>query len=120
MRILEDELLMNTHMRSNDGFKASFMNIWAFTDVQRYVAEEVSRRIGRTIRPGAYAHIADSFHIYGAYFKEFEGFLRSIEKRTFAERVWDSRDPLVQSAFESARAQIAREGKGEPGERQPE
>jgi len=108
-RIFGNELRMNVHMRSNDAFKAAFMNMWAFTDLQRYVAEEISRRTGRELRPGPYAHIVDSFHIYGSYFGEFEGFLTSVQKRSFEERVWDSSGEMVQSAFESARAQIAAE-----------
>ena len=111
-RIHGDELRMNVHMRSNDAYKAAFMNMWAFTALQQFVAEAVSRRAHRTLRPGAYAHIADSFHIYGSYFREFEGFLNSVRKRSFAERTWDSTSDFVQSAFESARAQIANERKG--------
>jgi thymidylate synthase len=108
-RIHGDELRMNVHMRSNDAYKAAFMNMWAFTALQQFVAEAVSRRTGRTLRPGAYAHIADSFHIYGSYFREFEGFLNSVRKRSFAERTWDSTSDFVQSAFDSARAQVRRE-----------
>ena len=111
-RVHGDELRMNVHMRSNDAYKAAFMNMWAFTALQQFVAEAVSRRAHRTLRPGAYAHIADSFHIYGSYFREFEGFLNSVRKRSFAERTWDSTSDFVQSAFESARAQIAQEQKG--------
>jgi thymidylate synthase len=108
-RILGDELLMNTHMRSNDGFKASFMNMWSFTALQRFLAGQLTQRLGRTIRPGPYAHIVDSFHIYGSYFRQFEGFLESVRKRSFADRTWDSTSDFVQSAFESARLQIAQE-----------
>ena len=112
-RIFNGELRMNVHMRSNDAFKAAFMNMWAFTDLQRYVAEEVTRRSGRELRLGSYAHIVDSFHIYGSYFGEFEGFLTSVEKRTFAERTWDSRNEMVQNAFDSARVQIEQERQAE-------
>jgi thymidylate synthase len=108
-RIFDDELQLNCHMRSNDAFKAAFMNMWAFTALQGHVAQELTRRMGREIRPGSYAHIADSFHIYGSYFNQFGGFLESLEKRSFQERVWDSRDALVQSAFASAREQLRRE-----------
>jgi thymidylate synthase len=108
-RIHGDELRMNVHMRSNDAFKAAFMNMWAFTALQQFVAEAVSRRTHRPLRPGAYAHIADSFHIYGSYFREFEGFLNSVRKRSFAERTWDSTSDFVQSSFDSARARIAQE-----------
>ena len=63
------------HIRSNDAFKAAFMNMYAFTELQR----EVARQVG--VEPGEYMHVADSFHIYGSYFAEFEGFLRLLEKR---------------------------------------
>lgn len=110
-RIFGDELRMNVHMRSNDGYKATFMNMWAFTALQQLVAEEVGRKLGRTLRPGAYGHIVDSFHIYGSYFKDFEGFLKSVRTRKFSERTWDSTSEMVQSAFESGRAQIEAEKK---------
>jgi thymidylate synthase len=110
---------MNVHMRSNDAYKAAFMNMWAFTDLQRHVAEAVARRTGRALRPGPYAHIVDSFHIYGSYFREFEGFLQSIRKRPFADRVWDSTSDIVRSAFDSARARIAQERKGQAAPRLP-
>ncbi|MGB2938164.1 MAG: thymidylate synthase [Phycisphaerae bacterium] len=68
------------HIRSNDAFKAAFMNMYAFTELQR----EVARELG--VEPGEYLHVADSFHIYGSYFDEFEGFLRLVEKRP--DRYW--------------------------------
>lgn len=112
-RIVGDELRLNVHMRSNDAFKAAFMNMWAFTDLQRYVAEEVGKRLGRTLKIGPYCHIADSFHIYGSYFAEFEGFLQSLKKRTFEQRVWDSTSEIVQASFANAR-QMIEEEKGKP------
>ena len=115
-RIFDDTLQLNCHMRSNDAFKAAFMNMWAFTDLQRYVAREVGRRQGREIRIGRYVHVADSFHIYGSYFHEFEGFLESLRKRPFEQRVWDSTSESVQSAFASARRQLRSEEGVEPEE----
>jgi len=105
-RIFGNKIRMNVHMRSNDAFKAGFMNMWAFSDIQRYVAEEVSIRLEKKIIPGIYTHLADSFHIYGSYFNEFEEFLESCKKRKFKDRVWDSTSPLVQAAFETGRAQL--------------
>lgn len=104
-RIFDDELVLNAHMRSNDAFKAAFMNMYAFTDLQRLVAERVSERLGREIRPGQYTHIADSFHIYGSYFAEFEGFLQSVSQRTFEQRTYRTED--VAEIIEEARQQIA-------------
>ena len=108
-RIFGNELQMNLDIRSNDAYKAAFMNMWAFTDIQRYVAEQVSERLGRKIRPGRYIHKADSFHIYGSYFSEFKGFLDSLQKRNFEERIWDSTSKEVQSAFRSARNYLLQE-----------
>ena len=75
-------LHMNVHMRSNDAFKAAFMNMFAFAELQRMVAAEVG------VEPGEYMHICDSFHIYGADFGEFEGFLKTVAAREFEERVF--------------------------------
>jgi len=83
-RVRDGRLHMNVHMRSNDAFKAAFMNMYAFTELQAYVA----RRIGA--QPGEYIHIADSFHIYGSDFAEFEGFLKTVEKRQVLQRTFTS------------------------------
>jgi len=83
-RISDQKLHMNIHIRSNDAFKAAFMNMYAFTELQRMVAEQLG------VVPGEYMHIADSFHIYGSYFEEFEGFLKTVANRSVAERVYSS------------------------------
>ena len=103
-RIFGDELVMNVHMRSNDAFKAAFMNMYAFTDLQRFVAERLSEKLGRTISVGQYTHIADSFHIYGSYFDEFQGFLNSLSTRTFNERTYCTDDVI--DIIEEARVKI--------------
>lgn len=81
-RISEGKLHMNIHMRSNDAFKAAFMNMFAFTELQKMVADAVG------VGTGEYMHIADSFHIYGSYFGEFEGFLKTVKSRTVEDRVY--------------------------------
>ena len=81
-RISGGKLHMNIHIRSNDAFKAAFMNMYAFTELQREVAAAVG------VEPGEYMHIADSFHIYGSYFQEFEGFLRTVAGRPLDQRVF--------------------------------
>ena len=81
-RIADGQLHMNIHIRSNDAFKAAFMNMYAFTELQG----EMARRIG--VEPGQYMHFADSFHIYGSYFGEFEGFLRSVTAREEKDRLY--------------------------------
>jgi thymidylate synthase len=101
----DDRLVLNVHMRSNDAFKAAFMNMYAFTELQKVVAERLSERLGRPLRPGQYNHICDSFHIYGSYFAEFEAFQDSLRRRTFHQRTWRTED--VAEMIEDARARIA-------------
>jgi thymidylate synthase len=83
-RIADGKLHMNVHMRSNDAFKAGFMNMYGFTELQREIAGQLG------VEPGEYMHIADSFHIYGSYFAEFEGFLKMADSRSPAMRCFDS------------------------------
>ncbi len=83
-RISDGKLHMNCHMRSNDAFKAAFMNMHAFTELQATVAAAIG------VQPGEYIHMVDSFHIYGSYFDEFEGFLASTTSRPEDQRVYTS------------------------------
>ncbi|NLJ35264.1 MAG: hypothetical protein GX358_03345 [candidate division WS1 bacterium] len=118
-RIFGDRLVMSAHMRSNDAFKAAFMNMYAFTDLQRIVAERVSDRLGRTILPGQYNHVVDSFHIYGSYFEDFQGFLRSLEMRSFDQRVYTTEmvQPLIDEAREQIAVTLAQEGQAQTSSR---
>ncbi|MFA5069538.1 MAG: thymidylate synthase [Candidatus Omnitrophota bacterium] len=110
-RISEDNAMpvlnMNTHWRSRDGFKAAFMNMFALTDLQRIIAGKISAKTGRIIGVGRYADMTDSFHIYGSYYSNFEGFLELTRKRDFSQRVWDS--SFAAPFFDEARAKIKRE-----------
>ena len=85
-RIGGGKLHMNIHIRSNDAFKAAFMNMYAFTELQRDVAEAVG------VEPGEYTHIADSFHIYGSYFDEIEVLLRMARERSVEDRTFSAED----------------------------
>jgi thymidylate synthase len=108
-RIIEQEgqpvLSLNVRFRSNDAYKAAFMNIFALVQLQERVARRISELTGKTVRVGRYCHMADSYHIYGSYFKEFEGrFLRALEKRTFEQRTLRYAD--VRDLMEQARPAI--------------
>ncbi len=90
-RITFDEgrplLNMNVRFRSNDAYKAAFMNIFALTRLQTKIAARVGELSGKAIGLGRYCHVADSFHIYGSNLPEFKArFLGAIEKRTFDKR----------------------------------
>jgi len=94
-------LQMNTHWRSRDILKAAFMNIFALTELQKSLADSISRVLGRPVTVGRYVDIVDSAHIYGSYERrgEIQLFLKRIATSDFACRVWRSDDPLVQEQF---------------------
>ncbi|MEM1644338.1 MAG: thymidylate synthase [Ignisphaera sp.] len=79
-RVVEGKLVTHVHMRSNDALKAAYMNMYAFTELQRYVAERLS------IEVGYYMHIADSYHVYERDWKWFKSFVEQIKKGESANR----------------------------------
>ncbi|HTR98279.1 MAG TPA: thymidylate synthase [Bacteroidota bacterium] len=98
-------LSMNVRFRSNDAYKAAFMNMFALVRLQERIAATVSQKIGRHVVPGRYCHMADSYHIYGSYFHEFEGrFLAALDKRTFDQRTMRYED--FREMMEAARPGI--------------
>ncbi len=100
-------LNVNCHWRSRDAYKAAFMNLFALTDLMRVIGEEIENRVSVPVRLGRYAEFVDSFHIYGSYFKEFEGFLGTLKKRKFEDRVWNTKfaEPFFQEAREKLKAE---------------
>lgn len=108
-RVDDERLNMHLHIRSNDAYKAGFMNMFAFIELQRHMAEQLSLRLHREISVGVYRHFADSWHIYGSYFQEFDGFLRTLRKRKWADRVWRSDDEIVQQCFTAADIELTQE-----------
>ncbi|NQU25234.1 MAG: hypothetical protein HQ567_28450 [Candidatus Nealsonbacteria bacterium] len=98
-------LSMNVRFRSNDAYKAAFMNMFALAQLQRMIAERVTELSGKPVVPGRYCHIADSFHIYGSNLAEFKArLLGAIEKRTFDQRTMRYED--VREIMEEARPAI--------------
>ncbi len=98
-------LSMNVRFRSNDAYKAAFMNIFALVQLQQRIAQRVTEISGVDVRVGRYCHLADSYHIYGSYFREFEGrFLGAMQKRTFEQRTLRYED--LRDMMESARPTI--------------
>lgn len=97
-------LNLNTHWRSRDAYKAAYMNAFALTDLQRLIAGRISERTGCEVKVGRYVDITDSFHIYGSYFNEFEGFLKMVSQRPLAERTWPS--SYAEPIFEEAREKL--------------
>ncbi|MFZ2643580.1 MAG: thymidylate synthase [Verrucomicrobiia bacterium] len=114
-RILEEEadqpvLSMNVRFRSNDAYKAAFMNMFALVQLQKKIAARVSELMGREVVVGRYCHMADSYHIYGSYFREFEGrFLGALQKRTFEQRTLRYDD--VKDMMDEARPMLLEKAK---------
>jgi thymidylate synthase len=87
----DDEWVLNTNVRfrSNDAYKAAFMNMFALIQLQQKIAQKIAALSGRRVRLGRYVHHADSYHLYGSYFKDFtQRFLSALENRTFEERTY--------------------------------
>lgn len=83
----------NVRFRSNDAYKAAFMNMFALIQLQKKIAEKISKLSGKKVDLGRYVHQADSYHIYGSYFKEFEDrFIRALKSRTFEQRTFRYQD----------------------------
>ncbi len=82
-------LNMNVRFRSNDAYKAAFMNMFALVQLQKKIADRISETSGKSVKLGRYVHQADSYHIYGSYFREFkERFLKAVENLKFEERTF--------------------------------
>ena len=83
----------NVRFRSNDAYKAAFMNMFALVQLQQRIAERISELADRQVLLGRYVHQADSYHIYGSYFDEFQSrFLKALETRTFERRTFRYED----------------------------
>ncbi len=108
-RLLEQDgeqvLSMDVRFRSNDAYKAAFMNIFALVQLQQRIAQRIGELSGKPVHVGRYCHMVDSYHIYGSYFKEFEGrFLGMLQKRSFEQRTLRYED--VREMMEEARPMI--------------
>jgi thymidylate synthase len=102
-------LNMNTHWRSRDLYKAWFMNVYAFTDLQRVIAEQISQRKGKLVKVGRYVDISDSLHIYGRYFDEVASEVEKMRNSPFTERAWASTHPAFERMTAEAREKLAKD-----------
>jgi len=101
----QSTLSMNVRFRSNDAYKAAFMNMFALVELQRRIAGRVAELSGRPVALGRYCHMADSYHIYGSNLAEFQGrLLGAVEKRSFEQRTIRYED--VREIMEQAKPAI--------------
>ena len=113
-RILKDDqgtpvLNMNSHWRSRDLYKAWFMNVYALTDLQRIIAEKISKKIGQPVKIGRYVDITDSLHIYGSYFADAEAEIKKMQDGNYQSRSWNSDHPAFKMMIEEARQKLAKD-----------
>jgi thymidylate synthase len=102
-------LNMNTHWRSRDLYKAWFMNVYALTDLQRQMAQEIAEKRGEPVHVGRYVDISDSLHIYGSYFKEVMPELEKMRRSSFRERSWESTHPAFEIMTAETRDKLAQD-----------
>ncbi len=100
-------LNMNTHWRSRDLYKAWFMNVYALTDLQRIIAEKISKKIDREVVVGRYVDISDSLHIYGSYFKDAAVEVEKMRDGNYKSRAWESTHPAFEMMTNEAREKLA-------------
>jgi thymidylate synthase len=95
----------NVRFRSNDAWGANFMNMFGFIQFNRQViADEIARRSGKNVELGRLNWQADSYHIYGKSIAEAKARLFDrLQTTTFAERVFNFRDPMIRQIYEEAR-----------------
>lgn len=107
LRNEEGELVlnMNSHWRSRDLYKAWFMNVFAITDLQKLIAEEISEKRKEKIKVGRYMDISDSLHIYGSYRnEELEKEIKKMRNSSYRERAWNSE--TLKPIFEEVRKNL--------------
>jgi thymidylate synthase len=120
-RLLQDKdgnwhLNTNVRFRSNDAYKAALMNMFALIELQKRIAGRITELSGRPVTLGRYVHQADSYHIYGAYFEEFEErFLKMLKSRTFEQRTFRYADvkPIMDEAIPAILEKAAKMGRKE-------
>jgi len=105
----ELSLNMNTHWRSRDLYKAWFMNVYAITDLQRIIAEQISKKINEPVTTGRYVDISDSLHIYGSYFDEVAGEVEKMRQSPFTKRAWESTHPAFEMMMNEARENLTKD-----------
>ncbi|MGQ9479396.1 MAG: thymidylate synthase [Thermoproteota archaeon] len=91
-RVYGNRLIIETCWRSRDALKAAFMNIYALTELQKRVAEELSKRTKTEIVPGEYLDFSNSYHIYDSDFNKAEGLVKKSMESDWRKRSWSTEE----------------------------
>jgi thymidylate synthase len=102
-------LNMNTHWRSRDLYKAWFMNAYALTDLQRIIAERISKKISRSVTVGRYVEMVDSLHIYGKDLQEAGLEVNKMRQSPFTQRAWETTHPAFEMMTREAMDKLAQD-----------
>lgn len=100
-------LNMNTHWRSRDLYRAWYMNVYALTDLQRIIAEEIAKKISKPVKVGRYVDITDSLHIYGSSLENAGKEVEKMKAAPFTERAWETTHPAFEMMTEEAKSKLA-------------
>lgn len=84
-RVIDRKLEFHTYWRSRDLWKAWWLNVYAFTKMQKMIAEKLGYDVGR------YVDVTSALHIYERDWKQVEdNFVRICETRDEKDRFfWD-------------------------------
>jgi thymidylate synthase len=108
-RIIEDKkgiqwLNCNIRFRSNDAWKASFMNMFGFIQFNKeIIARGIAQKSGKEVRLGRLNWHADSYHIYGKDIEIAKQMLFDrIDSISFEERLYNFNDAFIQEMYNDA------------------
>lgn len=123
-RVIEDEegiwwLNCNIRFRSNDAWKASFMNMFGFIQFNKnIIAAGIMEKNGRIVKLGRLNWHADSYHIYGKDIASAEKmFFNRLDKIKFEERVYNFHDDFIREMYDDAEGMVIRKIKEVDDER---
>ena len=83
------------------------MNVYALTDLQRTIAEKISKKIRKPVKVGRYVDITDSLHIYGSYFKDAAAEVEKMRDGDFKKRAWESSHPAFAMMTAEAKQKLS-------------
>jgi len=82
-KVISGKLEMHTYWRSRDAYAASPMNMWALTNLQKIMADDLG------VEPGQYVDTSESFHVYEENFQRVQSVVNLAKARRESGRpVW--------------------------------
>ncbi len=82
-KVLDDRLEMHTYWRSRDAYAAAPMNMWAFTNLQKIIADRLEVEVGQ------YVDMSESYHVYEENFQRVQNVVNLVKNRRDTGRpVW--------------------------------